>query len=234
MAGDWIKMRTNLDTDPAVVRISSRLKSDRFATVGRLHRIWAWANEHLTDGQDVPIDSVFLDQLVDCSGFAEAMRHVGWLTGRDGFLCFPSFERHNGASAKARALDADRKRESRKTSEKRPAQNRTQTGLEKRREEKSIKKEKNGCDPIISAYLENEEFRDLWEAFKAMVAQTHDYAVEAIQEQFQLSELERMPIDEAKDAIRFSISKGAKSPIVNGDHRKRKAPSQKPKQEISM
>lgn len=138
MAGDWIKMRCNLDTDPAVVRIASGLEADRFSVVGRLHKIWAWANEHLTDGQDVPITTAFLDQLVDCSGFAEAMRSVGWLSGRDGNLCFPSFSRHNGASAKARALDADRKKSARKTSDKCPGDNRTETGPEKRREEKSI------------------------------------------------------------------------------------------------
>lgn len=137
MAGDWIKMRTNLDTDPSVVRMASGLKTDRFAIVGRLHRIWAWANEHLTDGQNVPVDSAFLDKLVELSGFADAMRSVGWLSGRDGALCFPSFERHNGASAKARALDVERKRRVRQTSEKRPDTNRTESGPEKKREEKN-------------------------------------------------------------------------------------------------
>jgi hypothetical protein len=133
MAGDWIKMRTNLDRDPAVVRISSGLKTDRFAVVGRLHTIWAWANEHLVDGQDVPIDSAFLDALVECPGFAEQMRRVGWLSGRDGSIDFPGFERHNGASAKARAMDSDRKKRVRKMSGSQPDENRTRE--EKRREE---------------------------------------------------------------------------------------------------
>jgi hypothetical protein len=133
MAGDWIKMRTNLDRDPAVVRISSGLETDRFAVVGRLHTIWAWANEHLVDGQDVPIDSAFLDALVECPGFAEQMRRVGWLSGRDGSLDFPGFERHNGASAKARAMDAERKKSVRKMSGSQPDETRTRE--EKRREE---------------------------------------------------------------------------------------------------
>jgi len=136
MAGDWIKMRTNLDTDPAVVRISSGLKTDRFSVVGRLHKIWAWANEHLSDGQDVPIDAEFLDCLVETPGFSAELRSVGWLSGRDGSLSFPHFERHNGASAKARAQDADRKKVAREVSGKCPGANRTKTGPEERREEK--------------------------------------------------------------------------------------------------
>ncbi|MDD2707539.1 MAG: hypothetical protein PHV34_05970 [Verrucomicrobiae bacterium] len=127
MAGDWIKMRCNLDTDPAVIQISSGLKKDRYFVVGRLHKLWSWANEHLEDGQNVPVDSAFLDSLVECPGFAEQLRHVHWLSGRDGDLSFPNFERHNGSSAKTRALDALRKRteRERKTSGKRPDENRT-------------------------------------------------------------------------------------------------------------
>jgi len=129
-------MRTNLDTDPAVVRIATGQKMDRFSVVGRLHKIWAWANEHLADGQDVPIDSEFLDALVECQGFSDSLRSVGWLSGRDGSLCFPSFERHNGASAKARALDASRKKQTRETSEKCPDSNRTKLGPDKNRIDK--------------------------------------------------------------------------------------------------
>jgi len=138
MAGDWIKMRTNLDTDPAVVRIASGLKTDRYSVVGRLHKIWSWANEHLTDGQDVPVDAEFLDSLVETPGFSAELRRVGWLSGRDGSLIFPGFDRHNGASAKARAQDAIRKRSVRDLSEKCPPDNRTKPGPEKRREEESI------------------------------------------------------------------------------------------------
>ena len=140
MAGDWIKMRTNLDTDPAVVRISSGLQTDRYSGVGRLHKIWAWANEHLTDGQDVPVDAEFLDCLVEAPGFSAQLRHVGWLSGRDGSLSFPNFERHNGVSAKARAQDAARKKCVREMSGSQPDKNRTRE--EKRREE-SIKASKD-------------------------------------------------------------------------------------------
>lgn len=175
MAGDWIKMRTNLDTDPAVVRIASGLKLDRYSIVGRLHKIWAWANEHLSDGQDVPVDAAFLDSLVGTDGFAAEMRNAGWLTGRDGSLCFPEFERHNGSSAKARAQDSARKKNVRKVSNKCPGDNRTETGLEKRRGEKSKKQqaapaEKNhdaAADSVILSPFgdfDDNEFVMLWNA----------------------------------------------------------------------
>ena len=144
MAGDWIKMRTNLDTDPAVVRISSGLKTDRFSVVGRLHRIWSWANEHLTDGQDVPVDSAFLDSLVEAPGFADQLRSVGWLSGRDGSLSFPSFLKHNGSSAKQRALDSHRKKSMRDGSGKCPDDNRTKSGPETETEKSISGTERNG------------------------------------------------------------------------------------------
>ena len=160
MAGDWIKMRSSLDTDPAVVRISSALKTDRFGVVGRLHKIWSWANEHLTDGQNVPVDAEFLDSLVQTPGFSAELRHVGWLSGRDGSLCFPGFERHNGESAKKRAQDAARKRRSRESED--SPQNVTQPSGQKRdqsREEKSrdIKSESAEAFPTLEQV--REEFR---------------------------------------------------------------------------
>lgn len=136
MAGDWIKMRTNLSEDPAVVRLASGLQLDRFAIVGRLHRVWAWASEHSIDGQFIPVDGAFLDSLVTTPGFAAQMRMVGWLAGDDGALSFPNFSRHNGESAKARALDAMRKRAARLKSADCPPNVRVETGPEKRREEK--------------------------------------------------------------------------------------------------
>lgn len=138
MAGDWIKMRTCLSEDPDVVRIARGLKLDLFGTVGRLHKIWAWADQHSIDGQDVPVDAEFLDSMVSTPGFSAQLRAVGWLSGRDGSLSFPNFLRHNGESAKRRAMDAIRKSRIRKTSAECPHDKRTKSGLEKRREEKSI------------------------------------------------------------------------------------------------
>lgn len=220
MAGDWIKMRTNLDTDPAVVRLASGLKTDRYSVVGRLHKIWSWANEHLTDGQDVPVDAEFLDCLVEAPGFSVELRRVGWLSGRDGSLSFPCFDRHNGSSAKQRALDAERKKTSRgggKRSAKCPDDNRTEVGPEKRREEKSINKQKHPRE-MSPHWRESEEFQSVWLSWLSHAASTRG-PVSDDSEQQQLYDLARFSVEEAITVVRFSLSKGARNLITNGDHK---------------
>lgn len=232
MAGDWIKMRTNLDTDPAVVRIASGLKTDRYSVVGRLHKLWSWANEHLTDGQDVPVDSEFLDALLETPGFSEQLRRVGWLSGRDGNLCFPSFDRHNGASAKQRALDALRKKSARETSEKCPDANRTKTGLEKRREEKSNNTLSLACEPekIPDQFRSSETFLRAWDQWKAHRVQMQK-PMTAMEGDAQLMELMRCSNspDDAAALVDFSRARGAKNLITSGEHRGKADPQDRPR-----
>lgn len=41
MAGDWIKMRVDLDGDPAVISISAKTGKEVLWVVGALHRFWS-------------------------------------------------------------------------------------------------------------------------------------------------------------------------------------------------
>jgi hypothetical protein len=108
MAGDWIKMRCNLDTDPAVFQMAAALEMDELAVVGRLWKVWTWADQHVSDCHAISVTCSVLDRITTTPGFAEAMRKVGWLEGRDGVLSFPRFDRHNGQTAKNRALATNR------------------------------------------------------------------------------------------------------------------------------
>lgn len=110
MAGDWIKMRVDLFTSPKVVRIASALKVDRLRTVGGLMSAWCLFNVHSEDGFLPDYTKNILDDLVGLIGFAEQMEAVGWLESSPEGLKIPRFDAHNGASAKRRAMDADRKR----------------------------------------------------------------------------------------------------------------------------
>lgn len=112
MAGDWIKMRADLETDPDVVRTSVRTNLDEFAVVGRLHKLWSWADKHSANGL-LRVSSDYIDRLVACPGFADALVEVGWLRVRRDLLELPEWSRHNGVSAKARAGEAARKRSQR-------------------------------------------------------------------------------------------------------------------------
>jgi hypothetical protein len=104
MAGDWIKMRCDLHEDPAVISMAAALDLDEDTVVGKLHRLWSWADRHTTDGNAVGVTETWVDRHVNRSGFAQAMSGAGWLTISAAGITFPNFDRHNLQSAKRRAL----------------------------------------------------------------------------------------------------------------------------------
>jgi hypothetical protein len=133
MAGDWIKMRSDLFTHPKVVRISSALKADTLRTVGGLMSVWCLFDAHSVNGIMEGYSSETLDDHLRWGGFSGAMISVEWLVEDSGLLMLPRFDTHNGQSAKRRAQDADRKKVVRKTSASDADKMRTRE--EKRREE---------------------------------------------------------------------------------------------------
>lgn len=80
MSGDWIKMSADLSEDPIVIAMAARLGIDEFSVVGRLHRIWSWADRHLSDGLALGITPEWIDQFVRLDGFSNALLDVGWLS----------------------------------------------------------------------------------------------------------------------------------------------------------
>lgn len=126
-------MRTDLLTSPKVVRMASALNADRFRIVGGLLSVWSLFDAHSADGSLEGYSLSSLDDLAAWPGFSAAMVSVGWLLEEGESLDLPRFEAHNGASAKRRAQDADRKREVRNSSASEADKKRTRE--EKRREE---------------------------------------------------------------------------------------------------
>jgi hypothetical protein len=110
MAGDWIPIRCNLIDDPAVLAIAAETGLDEFAVVGRLVRLWAWANQHLSDGQVANLAEAWIDRYVCAPGFARAMLGAGWLQSDAGRISFPRFDRWNSAGAKRRLEKSEQKR----------------------------------------------------------------------------------------------------------------------------
>lgn len=108
MAGDWIPMRIELADDPAVISVAAATGIDEFGVVGRLHRLWGWANRHLTDGNARSVTENWVDRFVSCPRFARALAEAGWLRIRDQSVEFPKFEKWNSQGAKKRALTAKR------------------------------------------------------------------------------------------------------------------------------
>ena len=208
MAGDWIKMRTNLDTDPRVIEIATRLGIGELQVVGMLWKVWSWADAHTLDGNAIRVTDVTLDRFTLVTGFADALRKVGWLEGRDGLLTFPRFAEHNGQTAKNRAETKERVAKHRNA---KPVTDVTPEPLpEKRREEKSLEKENT----------RGEEFQNCWSKWKRHLGQIQK-PLSQVTEETQLMQLGRIypNDDDAIQAVEYSISVQAKNLILNGDHK---------------
>ena len=104
MAGEWIKMRLDLASDPAVIRIRRATNLDADSVVGKLHRLWSWADAHTADGAAAGLDAQWVDEFAGADGFAGAMVAAGWLEANDAGIRFCNFDKHNGQPAKVRAL----------------------------------------------------------------------------------------------------------------------------------
>ncbi|WP_460151820.1 hypothetical protein [Pseudomonas sp. S2_B07] len=110
MAGDWIKVRVDLATDPAVIGIAASLDCSEFEVVGMLLHFWSWANAQSRDGHIVGVTKNWIDRFVRRDGFAAAMEKVDWLIDEGDGILIPNFNRHNGQSAKKRAVDGKRQK----------------------------------------------------------------------------------------------------------------------------
>ncbi|AMV30088.1 hypothetical protein VT84_37185 [Gemmata sp. SH-PL17] len=155
MAGGWIKLRTDLQSDPAVIRLASLLKLDTFGVIGRLTTVWVWADTHADrHGHVTLVSRSCLDSIALCDGFGAALESVGWLKSspeEGGGITFPRFDRHMGEGAKQRAQAANRKQkqrsgESRSGHADVPKMSRTQRDTSVTREEKKREEKKTNKD----------------------------------------------------------------------------------------
>lgn len=108
MAGDWIKFEKDTLDKPEIVQMADLLGTSEDDVIGKLLRVWSWFDSQSRDGNAGSVTGVTLhkkiDRLVSSQGFAACMKKVGWLTDQG----MPHFDRHNGESAKKRALTNER------------------------------------------------------------------------------------------------------------------------------
>lgn len=105
MAGNWIKLRHDIFDDPDIRRLARATGLDQDQVIGKVARLWSWADRHGINGQlNAQLDDV--DDQVGKVGFAAALVSVGWLSTQEGGIVIPHWERHFSDSAKARALGA--------------------------------------------------------------------------------------------------------------------------------
>jgi len=108
MAGDWIKMRSNLWDDPRVAKLCDLTESGEAQIIGGLYWLWATADQHSEDGALLGLTSRSIDRKTGIKGFGDALISIGWLSGDENGVVIARFEEHNGASAKTRLQTAQR------------------------------------------------------------------------------------------------------------------------------
>lgn len=109
----WIKVEQSLHEKTEVFQMATELHMSRPATIGHLIIFWSWADKNTADGT-----LVATREIIDClttEGFSNALINAGWLDFTDdGTIAhIPNYDRHNGSSAKGRAMTADRVRKHR-------------------------------------------------------------------------------------------------------------------------
>lgn len=161
MAGDWMKVELDLPDKPEVHYMAGALSLDPDAVVGKLLRIWGWFDKHTENGDAHGVTFSLLDRITNVPGFAEVMMLAGWLTQKGHVLSVPNFDRHNGKTAKNRALTAKRMGKLRDADSDDGSV--TKSSPEKRREEKNKNKDqKQGAAPLaLPDWLDSE----VWGAF---------------------------------------------------------------------
>lgn len=127
----WIKWTKQLQNKREVALVASRLKRDKHEIAGRLMAMWEWCDDNISDDciDDDETACItlgdgaleFLDSITGLPGLAKSLTDpdVNWLQLDDvGQVKFIHHGRHNGTSAKSRALEARKKQKQRSKSKK--------------------------------------------------------------------------------------------------------------------
>lgn len=177
MAGDWIKWKKGLVRRHEVLGIAARMGIAPTQAAGLCMLFWEWCDENVAAPQidkngDAfvalgALQPAFIDALVGAPGFANALAAEGWLRLEGGSFTIPNYSRHNSETGKARALAAERMRQSRRRKRCAPSVTRVtrKASPEKRREEKSNTSPKGDVTPLppsLPSELRTDEFAAAW------------------------------------------------------------------------
>ena len=204
MAGDWMKVEKDTPEKPEVLGIATRLGVSVGDAFLACFKFWRWADSQTVDGNAPRVTPALLDSICGVTGFADAMREVGWLQVSDMSLVIPNFPRHMGQPAKARALASLRANRHRTAASRNSnAPSVTKTLPEKRREEKRRDKK----PPLPPLPFSSPEFGSAWSDWvQHRKEKRHSLTPTSIKQQF--TELASIGEPRSIAAIRHSIAKG--------------------------
>ena len=150
MASSWIKVEVITPDKPEIYQIAEILGIDPDAVLGKLIRVWSWADLQTLDGNAGSVTKSVIDRITFITGFADALISVGWMRNDNGKLVLPNFDRHNGESSKQRALTNRRVAEHRERKKKKVTPAPLPKQLPEREEE-----EEDIKDPLSNGQGEN-------------------------------------------------------------------------------
>jgi len=111
----WIKVEHTLPSKPEVYMIASELCRTRAEVVGHLISLWTWVDQNSENGT-IQANREMIDDLTTAQ-MANALVCQGWLHfTNDGKTAeFVNYDKHNGQTAKKRAMTANRVAKARAT-----------------------------------------------------------------------------------------------------------------------
>jgi hypothetical protein len=156
---NWIKYTKRLHQKLEILHMAATLNMPPEQVIGHFMRFADWVDDNATVTEsvtDVTLPALHdrvLDSIAGVTGFAEAMRSCGWLRGDGREMVLQNWGRHNGQTAKQRALTSNRVQRHRVACNTPSVTDVTQSVTpaplpEKRREEKNTEGEPPHAIPI--------------------------------------------------------------------------------------
>jgi hypothetical protein len=104
----WMKIETNTPEKPEIRTIARQCHCSKAEAFLAFFRLWAYFDEHTADGFIPGLVQDDVDEIAGLEGVGRTLESVRWLTFDQTGITISTWERHNGESAKKRALAAKR------------------------------------------------------------------------------------------------------------------------------
>jgi len=103
MSGDWSKVENITPWKFEIAEMADILNKDRQTVVGIFLEYIVWINEHC-ETEFFPINALnIIDEKLNCPGFCNALKQVGWIRESKNNIQIVNYDRHNGNTAKSRS-----------------------------------------------------------------------------------------------------------------------------------
>lgn len=110
---DWVRITTTLPRSPKVLQLATALKCKRHEALGLILEYFCWLDGNFSDGF-THLTPQQIDEVFARKKFAKSLLEIGWASlDEQGCFVVQSFDTYNGASAKKRVIEAEKKRKQR-------------------------------------------------------------------------------------------------------------------------